>query len=199
MKSAEFEYLVDALKSLPSIGTKVAQRIAYFLIDQDGKYINEFIDRIENAKKSIKFCKQCNNFSFDDLCSICANKLRYNHELCIVSSIDDLNKIESTNAFSGLYFVLNCEMDIKKNRGLEPLLINKLLSFISKNEITTVTLATNLTHNGEATALYIKNTLKNIDSKINIYRIAVGLPINSSLDYADDFSLKSSIVNKIKL
>ena len=78
MKPKEFEYLIDAINSLPSIGTKAAEKIAYFLINQDEKYLCEFIHRIKQAKLKIRYCEQCNNFSYEKLCSICSNNERDN-------------------------------------------------------------------------------------------------------------------------
>ena len=198
MKPNQFEYLVDALKSLPSIGTKVAERIAYFLINQDEKYIAEFTKRILEAKNEIHYCKQCNNFSPVELCDICTNSLRDNKKLCIVSNIEDLNKIEQTNAFTGLYFVLNDEINVKANKKIESSIVKKLLNLLNEKSFKEVILATNFTINGEATALFFKKIINEVSSNTQIYRLAVGLPINSALDYADEFTLKNAIKNKTK-
>lgn len=198
MKPNQFEYLVDALKSLPSIGTKVAERIAYFLINQDENYINEFIKRIQKAKSEIRYCKQCNNFSSEELCSICSNSSRDKKKLCIVSNIEDLNKIEQTNAFTGLYFVLNDEINVKTNKKIESSIIKKFLNLLNEESFNEIILATNFTVNGEATALFMKKIINEVSSKTQVFRLAVGLPVNSALDYADEFTLKNAIKNKTK-
>jgi recombination protein RecR len=142
MKPVSFEYLMDALKSLPGVGKKQAERIAYFLIGQDQKYIDDFIERIQNGK-TIHFCKQCNNFAESDLCDICLNKSRDQTKLCVVSSIEDLNKIEDTNSYTGLYFVLNGEIDVKAKTNIPHKTIQKLMDMINDHHFEEVTLATN--------------------------------------------------------
>lgn len=198
MKTIEFDHLVDALRSLPSIGTKAAEKIAHFLIHQDKTYIDEFLSRILNAKTNVKFCKQCNNFSNDSLCDICNNDSRDNEQLCIISTIEDLIKIEQTNAFTGIYFILNDEIDVKTKKKIEPQIIKKLISYVNEKKFNEIIIATNFTTNGEATALFINKIIKELNKNCKVYRLAVGLPINSALDYADDFTLKSAIKNKTK-
>ena len=94
MKPISFEYLVDAFKSLPGIGKKQAERIAYFLILKDDKYIQEFIERINTSHQKIHFCKQCNNFAEGELCEICLNKTRRQNKLCIVSQLKIYKKLK---------------------------------------------------------------------------------------------------------
>lgn len=198
MKPLEFEYLVDALKSLPSISLKTAERISYFLIQQDQNFINEFINRINNAKNNIKFCKQCGNFSHNELCSICSNKERNNSKLCIVNSIDELNKIESTGCFDGIYFVLNDEINIKKKKNIKQDIVKKLMNYCAIKDFREVLICTNNTENGIATNIYLSKLIKSFLPKITIYKLAIGLPVNSELDYADNNTLKIAIKNKIK-
>ena len=107
--------LVDALSSLPSIGKKSARKLAFFLLDQDQKYIHEFTNRIVNAKKNIKRCVACNNISLNSLCSICSNSNRDNSTLCVVPTTEDLDKIEFSGCYNGLYFVINGELTNKKS------------------------------------------------------------------------------------
>jgi len=199
MRPKEFEYLVDAIKSLPNIGTKAAERIAYFLINQDQEYIQEFIRRISNAKNNIKYCKQCGNFSLEDLCPICSNKERDNRKLCIVNTIDELNKIESTGSFDGIYFVLNDEINIKTRKTLEAKAVKKLVALCDAKQFKEIIIATNFTINGEATNIYLNKLIKEVLPKCNTYKLAIGLPINSALDYADEYTLKHALKNKTKI
>lgn len=196
MKPVSFEYLMDALKSLPGVGKKQAERIAYFLINQDQKYIDDFIERIQNAK-NIHFCKQCNNFADGDLCNVCLNKSRDQSKLCVVSTIEDLNKIEETNSYAGLYFVLNAEIDVKTKTNIPHKIIQKLMDMINNHHFEEVILATDWTINGEATAIFVKKIVNEL-SKADVFRPAVGLPINSALDYADNTTLKFAFKNKTK-
>ena len=199
MKPKEFEYLIDAINSLPSIGTKAAEKIAYFLINQDEKYLCEFIHRIKQAKLKIRYCEQCNNFSYEKLCSICSNKERDNKKLLIVNNINELNKIEATGVFTGIYFVLNDEINVKTKKSINGEIIKKLISLCKKKLFNEITIATNFTINGEATNIFIKKILSPILPNVSFYKLAIGLPINSALDYADETTLKMAIKNKIKV
>ncbi|MDR3330276.1 MAG: recombination mediator RecR [Mycoplasmataceae bacterium] len=197
MKPITFEYLVDALKSLPGVGKKHAERIAYFLMLKDDKYIQEFIERLRDSHEKIHFCRQCNNFADGELCDICSNSSRDQDKLCVVSSIEDLKKIEETGSYSGLYYVLQGEIDVKTKQNLDPKIIRKFIDLLKSHDFKEVILATNWTINGEGTAIFIKKIINEL-SKANIYRLALGLPINSALDYADNATLKSAIQNKTK-
>lgn len=197
MKSLEFEYLIDALKSLPGIGKKQAEKIAYFLIKKDNFYIDKLLSSIDIAHKKIKFCKQCNNFASNELCEICSNPSRNQNELCIVSSIEDLMKIEDTGTYIGLYYVLNSEIDVKTKTNIDQNIIKKFMELIKHHDFKNITIATNWTINGEATAHFIKKIINQL-STANVYRIALGLPINSALDYADNTTLGYAIKNKTK-
>lgn len=199
MRPKEFEFLVDAIKSLPSVGSKAAERIAYHLIHQDQQYVDEFIRRITNAKNSIKFCKQCGNFALDDLCTICSNPERNNSKLCIVNTIDELNKIESTGCFNGIYFVLNDEINVKAKKKIDSEIIKKLMNYCANKDFKEVIIATNLTINGEATNIYLNKLLKDILPGCITFKLAIGLPVNSALDYADESTLKYALKNKTRI
>lgn len=193
----DFEYLVDAIKALPNIGTKSARKIAFFLLKKDQFFIREFIQRIQNARMNIKRCADCNNFALSTLCELCTSKNRNRDQLCIVATVDDLLTIEKCQAYNGLYHVLDGE--ISKSRNITPNMLNldSLSKRIIDNKITEVLIATNFTIEGELTANYLKLFLKDIAT--NIFRISTGLPINSSIDYADDMTLKLAIENKSKI
>ena len=193
----EFDYLIDALKSLPGVGKKQAERIAHFFIKKDDQYVKEFIDRIIRVKQKIKICKNCNNYCFGEICDICSNQDRDQTKLCIVASQEDLEKIESTNSYTGKYYILNGELDIKNNIALNQQIVQKLMDLLKRWPIKEVVIATNWTINGEATAAFIKKIVSNV-SNAEVFRIALGLPINSALDYADNLTLKHALKNKNK-
>lgn len=197
MYDKDFEFLKDAFKSLPGVGNKQANNMAYYVLKQSDTYVDTFVDRLIKAKKNIHFCKQCNNFTSHELCDICSNESRDQHKLCIVSNPEDVEKIESTNEYTGIYFVLNDEMDVRKQKIIDEKLIQKIIQLIKSKNITEVILATNWTINGEATATYIRNILKSTLT-VGVYRLALGLPINSALEYADNLTLKHAIKNKVK-
>ncbi|MDE7075572.1 MAG: hypothetical protein K2O21_02965, partial [Malacoplasma sp.] len=131
MKPKEFEYFVEALKSLPSISTKSANKIAYFFLENDEKFYNTFLDRLVSLKSNIKFCMNCNNLTSNSLyCEICNSSSRDSKKLCIVSYLEDLEKIEQSNSFSGLYFVLNSEINHKDLSSVKKLNFEKLETMI---------------------------------------------------------------------
>ncbi len=194
--NSDFELLVDALSSLPSIGKKSARKLAFYLIDQDLKYINDFTNRIVRAKKNIKRCLACNNISNTLICSICSSKNRDITTICIVANVEDLDKIESSGSYNGLYFVLNGELANKKyNSNLVETNILELINRIKEDKnLKNIIIATNFSYSGEFTA---DTLVKQIDKiNVNIYRIGFGLPLNSSVDYADNETLKQAFINK---
>lgn len=200
MKPREFEFLVDALKALPSISSKSADRIAHFLLNSDDDFYNKFIERIITAKNKIKFCIHCNNLTSESFtCEICKNIDRHNRKICIVTSVDDLYKIESSNSFFGTYFVLKNELDYKNKKSIDFLDMSLLEKTINMFKVNEVLIATNMTTNGELTSSYIKNYLQDKKYNLDFYRLAMGIPFNSSIDYIDWESLKYSIKNKVKI
>jgi recombination protein RecR len=137
------EYLIDALKSLPGVGIKQAKSIAQHLIKKDDEYIDEFISRIKKAKNDIKFCSQCNNISENELCDICKDFNRDATKLCIVTTSDDLTKIDSTGEYKGLYYVLNDEFDGKKNKELSSKIVTKFIKLLNLYKFNEIIIATN--------------------------------------------------------
>lgn len=186
MKNKEFEFFVEALKSLPSISTKSAKKIAYFFLEKDEKFYNEFIKRLINLKTKIKFCSYCNNLTEDSiLCDICNQDSRDKTKICIVSQIDDLEKIEESQSFSGLYYVLNGEINHKDKSSVKLLELNSLDRMINDFCVEEILIATNMTMNGELTSSYIKKYLEDKNYRLEIFRLALGIPFNASLDYID--------------
>lgn len=199
MKNIEvINELIFQLRSLPGVSQKQAENICNYLINTNEDKIYELVNSITNLKKNITFCKQCNNISFSELCDICVNKDRNQKQLCIVSSSDDVYKIEETNTYSGLYFVLHQEINVKKKENIDRKTIMKFTNLLKKHTFDEIIIATNWTPNGEATAFFLKGIINDMFPKINIYRLAVGLPINSALNYADNETLSQAIKNKTK-
>ena len=194
----ELENLIRILKSLPSINQKAAEKIASYLINQDEEFIQEFINSLKQAKTEIHFCKKCNNICRSEICDICKNKSRDSSKLCIVSSSEDLEKIEETNSYNGKYYVINGEINIKTKTSIDKKILTKLMDLLRLNNIKEIILANNWTPNGEATAYFLKKIINEVSKDILVYRLAVGLPINSALSYADNETLSQAIKNKTK-
>ena len=194
----EFDQLVKSLKALPGISQKQAEKICDFLINQSDEEIYGLIDSIQKLRSTLHFCKYCQNITSDEICDICSNELREQNKLCIVSFSEDVQKIEDTNTYSGLYFVLHEEINVKKATGLNKKTTKKLFDLLNKRKFNEIILATNWTPNGEATAFFLKKVINELLPNANIYRLAVGLPINSALNYADNETLSQAIKNKTK-
>lgn len=193
-KPIEFEYLVDALKSLPGVGYKNATKWAYFLLEQDSNYVDLFINRLKNAHNKIKNCHQCNNLTTKDLCDICTSSNRDTTQVCVVNSIEDLQRIEDSNNYHGLYFVLKEEVNPKQPDANLKCLVS-LYNYISNcHGVKEVIIATNFTISGQLMAKKIVDLLT--PCSIKIYRIGFGLPLNGAIDYADDETIKYALMNK---
>ena len=194
----ELNQLVKTLKVLPGISQKQAEKICNFLINQTDEEVYELIDSIQRLRSTLHFCKYCQNITANEVCDICNNDLREQNKLCIVSFSEDVQKIEDTNTYSGLYFVLHEEINVKKSTGLNKKTTKKLFELLSKRKFSEIILATNWTPNGEATAFFLKKVINELLPNASIYRLAVGLPINSALNYADNETLSQAIKNKTK-
>lgn len=193
-KPIEFDYLVDALKSLPGVGYKNATKWVYFLLEQDSSYVDLFINRLKNAHNKIKNCHQCNNLTTKDLCDICTSSNRDTTQLCVVNSIEDLQRIEDSNNYHGLYFVLKEEVNPKQPDANLKCLVS-LYNYISDCHcIKEIIIATNFTISGQLMAKKIVDLLT--PCSIKIYRIGFGLPLNGAIDYADDETIKYALMNK---
>lgn len=194
----EFNELIQSLKSFPGISQKHAEKICYFLINQKDEFMDELSNQIKKIRLSLHYCKECQNISSNEICNICSNDLREQNKLCIVSESEDLQKIENTNTYSGLYFVLHDEINVRKNNSLNKEVVKKLIEQLKRKKFTEIIFATNWTPNGEATSFFLKNIIKEILPNATFYRLAVGLPINSALNYADNETLSQAIKNKTK-
>ena len=194
----EIDELVRNLKKLPNITSKQADKIVQYILNANEEEVEELLVAVRNVRDHIQYCQKCNNISLTTVCDICSNELRNKEQVCIVSSPEDVDKIENTNSYSGVYFVLHEEINVKKKTPLNRKTTQKLLNYLKDNEVKEVILATNWTPNGEATAIFIKGIINNMYPSVNIYRLAVGLPINSALNYADNETLAHSLKNKTK-
>lgn len=143
MINSNFDYLIDGLKSLPGVGKKQAERIAHFLVKKDERFIQEFVNRIVSAKQKIKICSICNNYCLGEICDICANQSRDKTKICVVSTQEDLQKIEETNGYTGQYYILNGEINVKNKEYLNQDIIKKFMHLLKNNKVKEVIIATN--------------------------------------------------------
>lgn len=192
-----FENLINGLKKLPGVGSKSAERMAYQILNMDDEDISKLATSLLDSKEKLTRCKKCGCMSEGDECEICKDSARDTKTLCVVQSTKDVYALEKVKNYNGVYHVLNGV--ISPSLGVTPndLNLNKLVDRIINDEIKEVILATNPNIEGETTALYIAKLLENKD--IEVTRLAYGLPVGASLDYADEYTLIKSLQGRRKL
>jgi len=189
--------LVDAFKTFPSVGSKTAERMGYSVLDMSDEEVDELVNAISKAKKSIHACPVCGLLTEDDTCSICKDPNR-NHSTCIVLSYPkDVISFERLESYRGTYHVLNGVISSLHNMGPDDLRISELIQRIPSEGIKEVIIATNPTLEGETTARYLSKILRNYDVKVT--RLGYGIPANGQLDYVDDLTIEKALDNRTDL
>jgi recombination protein RecR len=179
--------LIDELGRLPGVGPKSAQRIAFHLIESDSDVALTLAQVIQEAKAKVRFCEDCGNVSEADKCGICSDPRREVASLCVVEDSKDINSIERTREFRGLYHVLGGAISPIAGIGPDQLRIKDLMKRLANPEIKEVIIATNPNLEGEATATYLARLLGSME--ITVSKLASGLPVGGDLEYADDMTL----------
>jgi recombination protein RecR len=179
--------LIDELGRLPGVGPKSAQRIAFHLIESDSDVALTLAQVIQEAKAKVRFCEVCGNVSEADKCGICSDPRREVASLCVVEDSKDINSIERTREFRGLYHVLGGAISPIAGIGPDQLRIKDLMKRLANPEIKEVIIATNPNLEGEATATYLARLLGSME--ITVSKLASGLPVGGDLEYADDMTL----------
>ena len=183
--------LTDFLQRFPGIGPKSAQRLAFHLLKMPLSDVEKFAEKMINAKKTVKCCSTCFNMSASDPCEICSDDNRDKSVICVVAETKDLIAVEKTREFKGQYHVLQGVISPIDGIGAADIRVKELLTRIAENDIKEVILALNPSVEGEATTLYIAKLLKNFGIKIS--RIALGIPVGSDLEYADEITLARAL------
>lgn len=191
----EFIFLVDAFKSLPNIGTKGANKIANFFLAQDTKYQNDFINRLKEASEKLKSCEYCNATSIQPKCEICASQR--NPSLCIVANLEDQQRIEDSRMYRGYYHILM--INPSKNLDLTSFNLEVIKKQIEALGIQEVIIATPFSIYGEVISEFLKNKLSEAYTQLPIFRLGFGIPLNASIDFIDDETIKQSFHNKKKI
>lgn len=182
--------LIDSFASLPGIGKKSAARLAFYVLNMNDNDAFEIAESIVQAKKNIKYCPICKNLTDVQPCAICSSARRDKSIICVVESPKDVLAIEKTNEFKGLYHVLHGVISPIDGIGPEDIYIKDLLTRITP-DVKEVIVATNLTIEGEATALYISRLLSPMHIKVS--RIANGIPVGGDLEYTDEITLSRAL------
>jgi len=179
--------LIDALRRLPGIGYKSAQRLAFHLLKAPAEEAHGLADAIVAAKQKVAICKLCFNVSEGELCSFCRDPKRDSTVVCVVEEPGDIIAVERTQEFRGLYHVLGGHISPMDGIGPDDLRIRELLQRLGEGEIKEVIVCTNPTVEGEATAIYLAGLIRPLE--VRVTRIASGLPVGGDLEYADEVTL----------
>ena len=191
------ENLIDKFASLPGVGKKSAQRLAFHMLSLSNQEAEAFADAITYAKHSVRFCKICQNFTEDDICGICASDRRDHSVICVVSEPRDVLSIERGHEYNGTYHVLHGALSPMLHIGPEDIRIKELLNRVAEGDVEEVIMATNPDTEGEATALYISRLLKPFNIKVS--RLAYGIPVGSNLEFADDATLNRALEGRTEM
>ena len=184
--------LINEFTKLPGVGTKTAQRFAYKIINMSDDDASAFAESIINAKKQVKYCTVCGNYSESEVCDIC--KERSCETVCVVKEPKDVIALEKAHEFAGVYHVLHGTLSPLDGIGPNQIRIKELLERVQKGGIKEVIMATNPDVEGEATAMYIATLLKPLGIKVT--RLAHGIAVGTDIEYADVSSLSRAIIDR---
>jgi recombination protein RecR len=188
------ERLVEALRVLPGVGPRSAQRMAYYLLQRDRNGAEQLARALTDALSRVRHCALCNNYTEDEICALCRSPRRDGTRLCVVETPADLAMVEQTSAYSGMYFVLMGRLSPLDGVGPRDIGMEKLLARATAGEVTEVVLATNFTNEGEATAHYIAELLRS--RNVRVSRIARGVPLGGELEYVDAGTLSQALLDR---
>jgi len=188
------ELLVEALRVLPGVGPRSAQRMAYHLLQHDREGGERLAQSLLAALGSVRRCAKCNNFTEEELCTLCRSPRRDASLLCVVETPADLSMVEQTLSYSGMYFVLMGRLSPLDGVGPREIGLERLLQRAGGGEVQEVILATNFTNEGEATAHYIAEMLR--ARGIRVSRIARGVPLGGELEYVDAGTISQALLER---
>jgi recombination protein RecR len=186
--------LIQEFKRLPGIGQKSAQRAAFHILRIERGECERLAQAILDVKDKLGICQVCNNISDGDLCPFCRDPNRDASQICVVEEPHNIVTIETTRTFEGLYHVLHGSISPLKGIGPEKLKIKSLIARLESGQVREIILATNPTVEGEATAGYLARLLKPLGVKVS--RIAMGIPVGSDIEFADEVTMSKSLENR---
>ena len=195
MYPKSIEKLIESFKMLPGVGNKSAERYALLMLEKSEEEIENFSNALISAKQNVKPCKICGNYTENDICDICNDNSRDKETICVVQSAKDVIAMEKTKEYHGMYHVLNGL--ISSVKGIMPQDLNLDTLYNRLDNVKEVIIATSPTLEGETTAMYLANVLKNKNLKVT--RIAHGLQMGSHVDYVDELSLIKAMENRKEL
>ena len=189
--------LIEQLQRLPGIGAKSAQRLAYHILKTPREEVDRLVDAMRDVKDRVTYCSVCNNITDTDPCFFCTNSNRDRRQICVVEAPENVSGIEKTRDFKGLYHVLMGALSPLHGVGPDDLKIKGLLRRVADGGVEEVILATNPNVEGEATAIYLAKLLKPLG--VRVTRIAMGVPVGSDLEYADEVTMHKAMEGRREL
>ena len=189
-----FNELVTSLSRFPGIGRRSAERIAFYILKMNPESAKELAHRIEDIHNHIRPCSVCNNFSTQEVCSICSDYKRDKEVVCIVEEPKDILAIEKTAQYKGLYYVLLGSVSPLEGVNAQDLNIRKLINRIERGEVKEIIISTDADNDGELTAEFLIEKIS--PYKIKIYRIAIGVPLGTQIEYIDSATLGKALLEK---
>ena len=194
LSNSSLNELIEALRCLPGVGPKSAQRMTYHLLQRDQDGARRLADSMKNAVERVRHCNSCNTFTEAEICEICGSPKRDKSLLCVVETPGDLLMMEQTQTYRGLYFVLMGRLSPLDGIGPKDIHIESLIRRASDGSVKEVVLATNFTVEGEATAHYIGELLG--EQGLKVSRIARGLPVGGELEHVDAGTLAQAFIER---
>ena len=191
------EKLVEQFASLPGIGGKSAQRLAFYMLSLPEEEVREFAGALLEAKETVTCCPVCQNLTAGGLCPICASPKRDGTTICVVADPRDVAAIERAREYTGRYHVLHGVISPMNHVGPDDLTIKSLVERVAQGDIQEVIMATNPDTEGEATAMYIARLLKPF--QVRVTRLAYGIPVGGHLEFADDATLMRALEGRMEL
>lgn len=189
--------LIEELSTLPGIGNKSAQRLAFYLVNQPKDYVRRLADTIVEAKERVRYCSVCCTLTDQEVCPICSNMKRDHQTIMVVENSRDLAAYEKTGRFQGVYHVLHGAISPMLGIGPNDIRLKELMQRLQSEQVTEVIIATNSSLEGETTAMYISKLIK--PTGIKVTRIASGVPVGGDLEYIDEVTLLRALEGRVEL
>ena len=194
--SRRISRLIEELSSLPGIGSKSAQRLAFHILNMPLEHVENLSSAILEARKTVKYCKQCFTLTDEELCPICGNGDRNHKMIMVVEDTRDLAAYEKTNKYEGVYHVLHGAISPMLGIGPNDIRLRELMQRL-QGDVDEVIIATNSSLEGETTAMYISKLIK--PTGIKVSRIASGVPVGGDLEYIDEITLLRALEGRVEL
>ena len=195
--SSQISKLIQELSSLPGIGAKSAQRLAFHILNMPVEQVEELSAAIVDARKNVRYCKECFTLTDDELCPICKDAGRNHKTIMAVEDTRDLAAYEKTGKYDGVYHVLHGAISPMLGIGPDDIKLKELMQRLAKDEVKEVIIATNSSLEGETTAMYISKLIK--PTGIKVSRIASGVPVGGDLEYIDEVTLLRALEGRVEL